>query len=387
MMSSGGSKLEAVPRVRAQADSVKLSTILRPDNNNFGLMRLALAFAVLASHAYYLKTGSPLAEPLALLTAHSLGEHAVQVFFFLSGVMVAQSLDRSSTTLSFVMGRVLRIFPGLIVCVLLTAFILGPLVSDLQPVAYFTDPQLVGYLWRTLALTTGLASLPGVFETLPAAGTVNMSLWTLKYEVLCYACLAFAGLLGLFAPRRRALAATLLAAFIVTVFLEAPDPVQGYTAAENVRYFALFFATGTLAYLLRDILVINAVLLAILGLLFYTALGTHYFELASALFLGYGALCFAALPTGRFRHLANRYDLSFGVYIYACPLQQQIVERLPHASAESQMLIAGLAVIPFALLSWVLVEKPALQARSRLTARLSQSLFPARAAMRGTPRA
>ena len=65
-----------------------LNDILSPDANNFGAIRLAMALAVLVSHSYWLATGQPALEPLHTWTHHSLGEHAVQVFFFLSGVVV-----------------------------------------------------------------------------------------------------------------------------------------------------------------------------------------------------------------------------------------------------------------------------------------------------------
>lgn len=353
---------------------------MAPEHNNFGLIRLALALAVLVSHAYYLSTGAVAAEPLVGWTGHSLGEHAVQIFFFLSGIMVAQSLerclehslDRSGGLLNFAIGRALRIFPGLIVCVVLTAFALGPLVSRLDAASYFGDAAFIAYIWKTLSLATGLAPLPGVFDGLPAAGTVNMSLWTLKYEVLCYAGLAIAAAAGLMAPHRRALATAALAVFITVIFLEMPD--AQYSTSENMRYFALFFATGVLAYLARDHLPLRGAALLLLGLVFAAALGTRFGELATALFLGYAALMSAALPIGGLRALTNRYDLSFGVYIYACPLQQLAVQFVPGWSNEAQILIVTAAVLPVALLSWLLVERPALRQRAKL-ARGTQTLL------------
>lgn len=342
-----------------------LSAILKPDANNFGAIRLGLAFAVLVSHAFYFKTGTPKAEPLTAWTGHSLGEHAVQVFFFLSGLLVAQSLAHSRGLADFAKARVLRIFPGLIVCVLLTAFVLGPLFTTLSIWSYFADAGTYAYIVRTVSLSTGLAPLPGVFETLPAAGTVNMSVWTLKYEVLCYALLALAGAAGLVDPRWRKLACVLLAVYLAVVFIEPPKTVEGYTAADNVRYFSLFFGMGVLAYLLRDVLVLDLRILGCLAVVFAVTLGTPLGELGTALFLGYGALMLAALPARAPRVYANRYDLSYGVYIYACPIQQAVVQLVPHWSLADQILAASFIVLPLAFLSWVLVERPALALRRR----------------------
>lgn len=342
-----------------------LQEILKPDANNFGIIRFGLAFAVLVSHAFYLRTGTPKAEPLVAWTGHSLGEHAVQVFFFLSGLLVAQSLAHSRGLADFVTARVLRIFPGLLVCVLLTAFVLGPQFTTLGVSAYLADPGTYAYIARTLSLSTGLAPLPGVFETLPAAGTVNMSVWTLKYEVLCYALLAISGAAGLLNPRWRKPATVLLAVYLTLVFIEPPKSLGGYTASDNVRYFSLFFGMGVLAYLIRDVLVLDLRILALLAAVFALALGTQLGELGTALFLGYGALMLAALPAKASRAFANRYDLSYGVYIYACPVQQAVVQLVPHWSLADQIFAAAVFVIPLGFLSWVWIERPALALRRK----------------------
>lgn len=362
-----GTPLEARP--------LRLSAIMAPQANNFGLIRAAMALAVLVSHAYYLTTGMAAAEPLVAWTGHSLGEHAVQVFFFLSGILVAQSLDNSRGLIDFAAARALRIFPGLIVCVLLTALVLGPAVSRLAVADAISDGETLSYIWRTLSLQTGLATLPGVFDHTPAAGVVNMSVWTLKYEVMCYAGLAMAALMGLMKPHMRMRASLLLATFVALVFIAEPKSPDTYGFLDNVRYFALFFATGVLAYLLRDVLVLSWSLLALLALIFLAALGTRFGELATALFLGYAALMAAKLPAGRLRGLANRYDLSYGIYIYACPVQQLLIERVPGAGVEAQVVLASLSVLPLALASWIMVEQPALRQRRRLVDVL-QALLP-----------
>lgn len=350
---------------------VRLGGILEPKHNNFGLIRLGLALAVLVSHAFYLRTGDAQTEPLTSLTGHSLGEHAVQIFFFLSGLMVAQSFDRSGSLVNFFSGRVLRIFPGLLVCVLLTACVLGPLVSTLDAASYFTAPEFRDYILKTISLTTGLAPLPGVFTSVPAAGVVNMSLWTLKYEVFCYLALAVAGLAGLFAPKRKPWAATLLALFIFVIFLKSPNGQVPYTATDNIRYFALFFATGVLAYIMRDLVLLHGAIAAALAICFWLALGTRFTELASALFLGYTALLAGSWPLGALRHWSNRVDLSYGVYIYACPVQQLIVERMPDLPLSLQALASIAAVLVLAYASWTLVERPALSWRAAVSTRFA----------------
>lgn len=350
----------------------RLADIMAPDDNSFGVLRLAMASAVLISHSFMYAAGSPAGEPLTAWTGHSLGQHAVQVFFILSGILVAQSLDRCRSMTDFVSARVLRIFPGLIVCVLLTALVLGPIMTGLSLGAYFSSPLLPAYLAKTLSLSTGSAPLPGLFADLPMAEKVNTSLWTLKYEVLCYSLLAIAGVAGLMKPRLRMLSAGLLAAFLLVVFSGTPKPAETYGFSDNLRYFTLYFGMGTLAYLVRERLVITWVGLVPLFALFVACLGTRFGELATALFLGYAVVVFANMRFGPLRGFTNRLDLSFGVYIYAGPIQQAMLDVAPTMHPLAIAVLAALIVVPLALLSWVLIEHPSLQLRRTLRQRLPQ---------------
>lgn len=349
-----------------------LGEIMAPDANSFGVLRLMMASLVLISHSYMFAFGTPLAEPLTAWTGHSLGQHAVQGFFILSGILVAQSFDRSRSLLDFAAARALRIFPALIVCVLLTALVLGPLVSLLPASQYFTSMALPVYLLKTLSLATGSAPLPGVFNDLPMSGIVNSSLWTLKFEVLCYAGLALAGTAGLFNPKYRKAVAALLAAFLFAIYAIDPQNFTEHTFTDNVRYFVLYFGTGTLIYIVRDELAIVGAALVPLAALFVIALGTRYAELTTALLLGYAIVWASSKSFGPMRAWCNKIDLSFGVYIYAGPIQQALIEVGPDIDPAVISLFAFAFVLPLAVLSWVLIEHPALALRSQVRRLLTQ---------------
>lgn len=350
--------------VNSFSNAPVLGAIMSPDDNSFGVLRLILASLVLISHSYMFAFGTPMAEPLTAWTGHSLGQHAVQGFFILSGILVAQSFERSRSLIDFTAARVLRIFPGLTVCVLLTALVLGPMVSQLPTSDYFTSPVLPAYLLKTLSLATGSAPLPGVFNELPMPGIVNSSLWTLKFEVLCYAGLALAGLAGLFHSKYRYVTAAVLAALLATVYAADPQPFTDHSFTDNVRYFALYFGTGTLIYLLRDKLVITGFALVPLAALFVFAIDTGFAEVATSLLLGYAIVWAANLSFGPMRAWCNKIDLSFGVYIYAGPIQQALIGAAPAMSASAISCATFAVVLPLALLSWILVEHPALRMRA-----------------------
>ncbi|MGD9784998.1 MAG: acyltransferase family protein [Hyphomicrobiaceae bacterium] len=347
--------------------------MMEPADNSFGVLRLAMASAVVVSHSYWLATGiGGVTEPVHAWTGYTLGQHAVQVFFFLSGILVAQSLVRGGVV-RFLLARGLRIFPGLAVCVLLTALLLGPLVSSLPAGDYFSSTLLPRYLAETLSLKTGLAPLPGVFTENPVSGIVNSSLWTLKYEVVCYLALAVFGGLALRIGRVRLVGYGLLAAFLASILFARPELAEQSGQLDKVRYFALFFGTGVLAFALRQYIRVHwSLALTAVALLWLTN-GMHLAEVGQAIGLGYLSIYAASFTFGPLRAFANRDDLSYGVYIYGVPVGQTICLLAPGIGPVALMAATLAACLVLALLSWRLIERPAMALR-----RLYRNATPAR---------
>lgn len=343
-----------------------LRDILRPDQNSFAIIRLIAAFAVVVSHCYLLQSGSSENEPLYTSTGYSLGAYGVQVFFVLSGILVAQSLMRSTSLLDFAIARALRIFPALIVCVLMISFLLGPALSSLGIVDYYRSGVLYAYLAKTLFLTTGSAPLPQLFSANPVPNVVNLSLWTLKYEVLCYASLAVLGgpLLGYGSRSTRTAAA--FAAWVGIMIVFPPGLGQGNSGIANAHFFFLFFGVGVTAYLGRRLIPVTTSVLGVLFLFFFATVGTKWASIGAVLFLGYAAIYVASIDLGPLRQFTNRYDLSYGTYIYGVPVSQALLVIKPTLGVWPLIALTTVIVLLLAFLSWVLIERPALALRKRI---------------------
>jgi len=165
-------------------------------DNNLNLIRAFAATAVLVSHAYPITLGPGAEEPLKALTGRTLGGLSVFAFFVISGFLISMSFMRSSSWQGFLVARFLRLVPGLVVSLLLVAFLLGPVVTTLSLGAYFTDPQTYGFVIRNTMLVFLQYDLPGVFETQPYPN-VEGSIWTLIYEVACYMGVFVLGIVGM----------------------------------------------------------------------------------------------------------------------------------------------------------------------------------------------
>jgi len=335
-------------------------------SNNFDFLRLVAAYLVLVSHQFAL---AGRAEPG--IGVQSLGGLGVAIFFSISGYLVAQSWTRDPSIWRFLAKRVLRIWPGLIVVTAAAALLLGPLVSTLPLDQYFLSPQTWDF-FRTLKLTIRY-ELPGVFSENPFANAVNGSLWTLPIEFRCYLILMVLGLVGLF--RRRYL--LLIGTIIFAVYVFVIDNAQ-YKPHRKLNYeFGAFFCYGTCLHCFRAFWMprMKAMLFAVgVGAAVLFVVGREY----TALFLMLPVLVISfGEQSTPFVRCAERFgDLSYGIYIYAFPVQQTVVlltaNSLPIWGA---LAISTTVTIAVAFLSWHLIESPALHLKRYLAKSANQRRY------------
>lgn len=339
--------------------STNIGDAWRNGRNNFNLIRLIAAWLVIYSHAWAI-TGTAGNDHLAQLTlTKSAGAFAVDVFFAISGFLVAASFERNGWR-DFLVARALRIYPALIVCIALTAFILGPaLTTDAQ---YWRDATTWRYLWANATLWRAEFWLPGVFDAMPRTA-VNGSLWTLPIEGRLYLALLIAGALGMLRPWRYA-AAWALAIVGACAFALLRGPLPEYLS--YLIWVTSFFITGTLVWVLRERIRLWWPILVTLLIAAALTRGTPAFHAAYFALVAYGTfyLGFAPrLPT------IEKNDLSYGVYLYGWPMQQ--LALLAGATTLALNIAAATAMtLVCAALSWFAVERPAL----RLKRRWSRSL-------------
>ena len=388
-----GQKIVATVRYGRQPDhqrhslgkdrvQMKLADYANGRDNNLNLLRMLAAFGVLVSHAYPIALGPDAVQPLVSWLGMSLGSVCVYIFFIISGFLITQSFERSRNIHYWAAGRVLRLFPALIVVVLLTALLLGPAVTTLSSAQYFRDPSVGTYVLRNIALVSLQYELPGVFETNPYGGAINGSLWTLVHEAACYTFVLLCGVLGFLGSPRRLLV-FLVISFAGFVLLEAMawrEHLHDKIAA--FLRLAVPFGVGMALYALRRWLplspLMGLVLLPVCALAYPTLVGFVAFNLC----LGYWVFLLAYLPSGRIRAYNRVGDYSYGIYIYAFPAQQLSMFLFPGLTPLENVLIAGPVTLGLAALSWYLVEKPSLGRKEALGATLTDMASRAKPAKR-----
>jgi peptidoglycan/LPS O-acetylase OafA/YrhL len=332
-------------------------------DNNFDALRLAAALAVVVAHAFPLSHGACDREFLYWFSGGrvNLGSLAVAVFFVISGFLVTKSQETSPTLRAFLMRRVLRIFPGLAVVVVLTAFVLGPLVSALPPAEYFSRFDTYFYL-RTLSLRSVQFTLPGVFADNPNPLNVNGSLWTLWHEFVCYLVVFAFGALGPLRWQRFLLLGS--ASLVTRVLFDYVPSLTALDAFWNYRHLSIFcgyFCAGALLYLLRSRIPLRGTLAGLSFLMLVLAAYAGNFDLVFAVAGSYLTIFLAFARWPAFADVGKYGDLSYGIFIYGYPIQQTVARWLLPTGEWWQNLFWSLPpTFLCAFISWRWVERPAL---------------------------
>ena len=339
-------------------------------DNNFNLLRMLAASAVLLSHAYPLAIGTGAEEPLSRLLHVNLGTLAVFTFFAISGFFITQSFDRRRSSAEFWVARGLRIYPGLAIVLLLTVCALGPAFTRLSVLSYVSDPETYSYLPRNLSLKWLQYGLPGVFQDNPNPSAINGSLWSLCYEVACYGMVALVG--GTLLPGK----AWRFTAFL-GLYLTGYALLKGGTAAYEIRQLhdlSWPFVAGMAFYRFRRLVPLHLGLACILGAASLAAYDGSWFIELFVFFWIYLVFLAASLASRLLRLYNSLGDYSYGMYIYAYPCEQMIAALWHGVSPLALASVAYPVTLVCAVLSWHLVEARALRRRAAVGAWLGGGL-------------
>lgn len=350
--------------------------------NAFQLIRLVLAVCVLYRHSFDLLAADHADLLLDVIPPRThLGRIALCFFMVVSGFLVTQSWLASAGWRDFLRRRALRVYPAFVVACLVSAFVAAPLGSP-DPLEYVERIDPGAFLAGVVLLDK--LQIPPSFLDNPYPVQVNGSLWSIRIEAECYLALMVLGLTGVLRRRR-----LVLGIFGLALVAHAVQPYAPPTVLDRYAHhlqLGTFFLAGAVAYLFWDRLprsygwLEGAALLTLLT----GVLEVGFVELLPVTGT-YLLLMLAFQPRPAALSARLRVDLSYGVYLYAWPVQQLAVQVFgaalnPHTL--SLVALAGSAAL--AALSWTCVERPflALKRRARDDA---SALAPRTGAMPGAP--
>ena len=346
-----------------------------PKRNGLDLVRLLLAGSVLFWHSFQLTGWGDVWGPMRQIFANV----GVDGFFAISGYLILNSREHRGAW-PFAKARLLRIFPALIVCLAMTAFIFAPFFSG------YSFGAGLAYFGLNLAMLSRLDDALRIGNTLSQnvnPGVWNLSLWTLRFELLYYAMVLVIARRG--RPTFLPLIWSLWAFGWLTLaskFWFGQEWLYGLQAPILGRTL-LMFCSGMLIYKYRERITANRTWMLASALIVLLAASfnavswgwsfSQSYQLLAALPLAYLVLSIGA------KLCADRWvltgDYSYGVYIYGFVAQQLFIAWATAMWGQGWLHTQSLAVFgtfgasavltfAFAWLSWHLIEKPALRLKN-----------------------
>lgn len=338
--------------------------------NNFDFLRLLFALLVIISHSYDLSYYSGNTEILYRVTNGLLSfSHLGLIgFFSISGFLVYESLSRSKTPFNYFKKRILRIYPGFTVALVVTVLV-SWIVSGYDLLHFFGNNSPWDYFFSKLSMFNPAPFIEGAFTNNPYPSEVNGSLWTVPLEVSFYILLA---LLFFIRSRKVLVLLILIVAIAVAViilfgkstivppylyyYIEKPFKVFSY---EHFFSFGLYFCSGVILanfknylYKYRHAVLITSIfsiLLLVLQDVFFIG---HYFIIPVVI------ISFGIMNTKYISNLSARIgDLSYGVYIYSFLIQQTLMNYFDFNYWQLIIFTVPISLL-CGIVSWKYVEKP-----------------------------
>jgi len=337
-----------------------LALISQGRDNNFNLIRFICASLVVYAHAFGI-TGHMAEEPFYKLSGFGTGDVGVDVFFLISGFLVTKSLS-GKDLFSFFWARITRIFPALWLSTLLSVVVVGVFLSPLSAKEFWRRPETISYLAKNWTMLPGFGSQ----QTLPFAfragqETFNTSLWTLPHELQMYVLLAVIGYVGGLRYRY-----TLFLISVIGFTAFVGDLTRSFHVFEldRARFIYLFFS-GSTFYAFRDKILLDGKLAVVACLIcissFLFGPGSPGTRAIFLLAIPYLVFWISYIPGGAIRQFNMCGDYSYGLYIFAGPIQVYLSGLTAGSSPLWNFLFSMLLTIPLALASWHLIERRALR--------------------------
>jgi peptidoglycan/LPS O-acetylase OafA/YrhL len=337
-------------------------------NNSFSFLRFLFAFSILYFHTFLL--GGFGQEPLMKYPFfdQGIGRIGVYGFFVISGFLVTRSFVTSPGIINYGVKRFLRVYPGFWVNLLVTSFLFAPLIylyekETLKGFLSSGSENPLKYILTNFSTLMRQYNIAGLLSENPFPHVFNGSLWTLFLEVKAYLLLAVIGMFGLLGKKRFLVLGTFtilwfLILFGVTIESSPNKFLRLLVDAPFLEYGTYFFA-GSSLFLFKDFISLNnkIIFICIMLLVIVAFLGyTHKFL---PLFFPLIVIWLANnLP---FRNFDKYGDFSYGIYLYAFPIQQIVTRIGLNHDPISYLIICFSFTFIAAAFSWHLVEKPFLR--------------------------
>ena len=302
-------------------------------NNIFDYIRIILSLFVIIAHCYTIFFGTGKVDFITekILRTESLGGIAVIGFFILSGFMITQSLIHSKNIKHFVIKRLIRIFPSLIIMLFLVILLLGLLVYNGNKIRYFKSPIVWEYFGDNINLFGNTKySIAGIFINNPYPNVINGSIWTLKHEFMIYIILMIFSICHILKKRKVMMSITVILIFIyisqinLSPILSWANNIGVIAEIDQFIKLSMYFMIGSTIYLYKEKIKMNKKYFFLDCIILLTGI---FLNLAKYVLIFTIPYILMYLGTLKIKHNWSEKigDFSYELYIYAFPTQQLLV--------------------------------------------------------------
>lgn len=332
--------------------------------NNYNILRIIGAVAVIYGHMYILMGG---AAPV--LYANEISALGFKMLMVLSGYMVTQSCIYDSKITHYIVKRSFRIIPALFFYTVIAICVIGPLFTTVPLKEYFAHEITWKYFYNVLLIPH--FQLPAVFASNPYPYAVNGSLWGLPVEVSCYIIVYFV-LVILCKIKWRKAAFSVFTAGICILRLCAiqffPEKSFVLLGTDWFRALALFpyFFIGAL-FAVTEIKKLCSIQIAFVLFMLSVAFRSNVYvvnELLAMLIIPYMVISIGECSKPKFSTWFRHTDITYGLFLWGFAVQQILIQIIvvnkqiiPNVNV---MFVLSLFVsIILAFITWFCIEKPA----------------------------
>jgi peptidoglycan/LPS O-acetylase OafA/YrhL len=341
-------------------------------HNNFGMLRLLFACLVILSHSPWILYGDYSNEILTkTFGTMDIGSVALDGFFLISGYLVTMSYQHSYSIKNYLLKRCLRIFPGFVVASLISVFIFAPMSHGWQSILHFTLTDWIKIPLRIMTLQQPwlASSQHGIKGSSEALDILNHPMWSIRYEFACYISVILLSIFGLHRKKY----------FFLVIILSMLSFIYCLIKIHYFHQEILFqifciprllfaFIIGSAFYIYKDKIIWNNLASWICAITLLMVFSNQYLAEPTLIVLGgYILFNFAFnFKSTWLSKIGTNIDMSYGVYLYAWPIQVLFTINNPSISPWILTLYALILSMIMGYLSWKFVEKPCLQMKHYL---------------------
>ena len=333
---------------------------LQNKQNNFGFLRLLFAVLVIFSHAPEGLDGSRKNELMInFFGTMSMGDLAVDCFFMISGFLILMSYQNSSSFKSYIKKRVLRIYPGFIVAFLFCVLCVVPLAKSTEMLLSFDS-----WFWFKSTVKMMLLDAPWIADVFNTPiHFINLPMWTIRYEFLCYLTLPIINYFFKYKLQAYIFLFLMLICLgllhsLFDISVISPKPFD-FESGSLLRLFSSYIA-GNIFYLAKDKINFNKTYTLIcLVMLILILFDKQFARIGLITFGAYLLFNFALNYKNKYlSKVGTKTDLSYGIYLYAWPVQNLIIQNHPVINPYVLSFCILVITVIIAYISWRFVEKP-----------------------------